>query len=1271
MIRQLNRLFWRSGLWVCLLLLLMLTLYVSAGRILTPMLNAYRIEVQDWLGGQLGQPLHLGRLHAGWHGVSPRFYAEDVRLGDGEQPLHIERLHFRPDMLSSLWHGDWTLAAISLQGLDIELQQQADSWLLNGMVLQGAADGASTDWTQLLGRAGRIGHLSLVDARVRIRLPDTPPFELQQAGITLEQQGSSRHLQASVVLPDGQQLQVAAHARGDVADWQQGSLDAYLSVPGSNWLQWLPPAWQQLLPAGMELDSAALSLQAWLGIEQGQLRSLVLDSDGGQVRGRWQERELDLELGRVRASMTADAGGRLLWLPDLNVRWSPQVPMQSLALQARQQGTGPLLETSTEITIGHLQLEPLMTAVLQYVPMPGLAHDILAQLDFRGRLTNTRLRWTPGVHWQQQLEYDTNLQGLDYSPWKHVPGATGISGRLFGSLAGGELHLDSSGFSLYLRELFADPWQYHQARARLTWSLAQNFDFRLTSPYLQVQGDEGSLAGDFDIWLPAADEEESYMDLRVGMRDGNAAYKARYLPLVLRDEQPQLWGWLHDAILGADVHQGYFQYQGSLEAGAPPGARSISLYFDVSKAELAYQPGWPVLEDGRAQVYVHDQGVEIEIERARILQTEISNAHAEVAYHAAGASTLGIQARLDGSMADALQVVQQTPLAQQLPVMAGWQGQGGLAGDLQLEIPFADSQTMQVLLDMQLDNNSLYMPDLDVRLEQLQGELVIDSLKGMTSNGVLGRFLGQPFTASMRPQPASREWSSQIRARGSMPVKRLQDWLGHAQPLPFAGAFEYQLDLSLAGQGSQLAINTDLQGVAIDLPAPLAKTATEKVPTSWHMTLDGSELHYRLVHGSRVNGLFAVAQTGERAVRGQLMLGGSPARLPAGNGLWIAGQLTQLPLPDWLAAVERYNPAPGGGEDAGLQEIRLDIARLEGFGIPLEQAQLNVRPDTAGWLATLASKQARGAVRIPASGALLVDLDWLQLPQDAGENLLQEAGGLTPADVPAIQASIRQLALGDEVLGTLAFASVPDDAGGVRFDDLTANLKGLQLEGSLHWYGQPGQRSSFRGQLTGGQLEQVLQDWGYEPSMSSESFTAGLELDWPGAPQEFAVASLDGVVQLKLRKGQLKAADGSAQVLRVFGLLNFDAIGRRLRLDFTDLWGKGLSYDRIDGVIDIERGVFSTREALTLEGISSNLTINGSLDVPAGSIKADMQVAMPISRNLPLAAVAVGAPAVGGALFVIDRLVGDRFARMAAVRYTISGDWQDPQITLSKGSNDK
>lgn len=32
--------------------------------------------------------------------------------------------------------------------------------------------------------------------------------------------------------------------------------------------------------------------------------------------------------------------------------------------------------------------------------------------------------------------------------------------------------------------------------------------------------------------------------------------------------------------------------------------------------------------------------------------------------------------------------------------------------------------------------------------------------------------------------------------------------------------------------------------------------------------------------------------------------------------------------------------------------------------------------------------------------------------------------------------------------------------------------------------------------------------------------------------------------------------EGGAQALRVFGLLNFNSIGRRLRLDFSDLFAK-------------------------------------------------------------------------------------------------------------------
>jgi uncharacterized protein YhdP len=41
-----------------------------------------------------------------------------------------------------------------------------------------------------------------------------------------------------------------------------------------------------------------------------------------------------------------------------------------------------------------------------------------------------------------------------------------------------------------------------------------------------------------------------------------------------------------------------------LNKGAPDSARSISLYFKVRDAELAFQPGWPTLQQGRGEVLV-------------------------------------------------------------------------------------------------------------------------------------------------------------------------------------------------------------------------------------------------------------------------------------------------------------------------------------------------------------------------------------------------------------------------------------------------------------------------------------------------------------------------------------------------------------------------------------------------------------------------------------------------------------------------------------------
>jgi len=236
-------------------------------------------------------------------------------------------------------------------------------------------------------------------------------------------------------------------------------------------------------------------------------------------------------------------------------------------------------------------------------------------------------------------------------------------------------------------------------------------------------------------------------------------------------------------------------------------------------------------------------------------------------------------------------------------------------------------------------------------------------------------------------------------------------------------------------------------------------------------------------------------------------------------------------------------------------------------------------------------------------------------------------------------------------------------ANGVAFSALDLNLKGLRIEGAGEWRAG---RSAFKGRLSGGNLADVLLAWGFAPSTTSERFRMDVDGSWPGSPAWFGLARFSGNLQPRLRKGQFVEVEGSAQALRVFGLLNFNSIGRRLRLDFSDLFGKGLSYDRMGGELQASDGIYRTREPITVTGPSSNLELNGTLDMVNDRIDAKLLVTLPVSNNLPLAALIVGAPAVGGALFVVDKLLGDKVARFASVQYNVEGPWQSPQISFDK-----
>ena len=629
---------------------------------------------------------------------------------------------------------------------------------------------------------------------------------------------------------------------------------------------------------------------------------------------------------------------------------------------------------------------------------------------------------------------------------------------------------------------------------------------------------------------------------------------------------------------------------------------------------------------------------------------------------------LAVKGQVASSLADALKLLQEAPIGTG-EIFAGWQGQGALSGALDLQIPLGKG-TPRVIVDFASDDAKLKIPEPELAFEQLSGSFRYDTARGLSAEAIQARLFGAPVKGQAVATGAPGKPASRVEAQGAVGLKRLAEWLAIEQSLPASGELPYQLRLDLAGEDSQLQIDSSLQGLRIDLPAPFGKPARQRRDTSLRMSLQGAERRYGVRHGSLAALTFAAPPGSWAQGRGELRLGPGAANLPASAGLYVRGRLPQLDLKAWQAVLEQHGKAQAQQTTGSLlRRAQVDIDRFEGFGTRIDNLGLDLRRMSEAWDLGLRSSIISGSVRLPdAEGGIIVaDLQRLRLPAAAqSDEAVKERpdplADVDPQSLPAMDVAIERVSLGDDVLGAWALKLRPV-SGGTEFRDIALDLKGLKITGNGGWGSA---QTWYKGRLEGRNLADVLLAWGFAPSVTSDSFRLDVDGHWPGSPAWFAMARYSGSMRPRLRKGQFVEIDGSAQALRVFGVLNFNSIGRRLRLDFSDLFSKGLSYDRLDGRLLAEEGVFNTREPITVSGPSTNLELDGRLDMARDEIDAKLLVTLPISNNLPLAALIVGAPAIGGALFVVDKLLGDRVARFASVQYDVKGPWQAPKISFDK-----
>ena len=1253
----------RWGLGLCALLLVFAALYVSLGRELTPLVAEYRAEIEAKAQAAVNMPLHIGSLEGRWSGFAPILLAHDVMVGEGNSALRLDQVEVVPDIWASLMAREVRIAHLEVSGLQLSVKEDKDGhWALQGVPVQ---DDQPLDPEQLLTRMQMVKRVSLLDSQVTLQPFDQAPMTLTYVGLSLHTGMTRQRLDARLTLPDGQPLAVSLRTRIRASHWKDGEVQAYLSLPQSDWAKWVPAK----LTQQWKLTQFKAGGEFWLTWAKGTVQSAVVRLNSPQVAGSYADRQpVHIENLALTAYLQRSETGLEVLFDSLamnlgETRWESRLQLQQNLASDKDLEVWKLQADRLDLT----PITPLLNAL---APLPEGVAKTIEHLKATGMLRNVLVDFRPQDTSDQKVSFAANLERIGFDAYFGAPAARNVSGSISGDLGHGELRMDSKDFSLHLDPIFAKPWQYIQANARLTWKLDKE-GFTLIAPYIKVLGEEGKVAADFLIRLHFDQAQEDYMDLRVGMVDGDGRFTPKYLPAVL---SPALDEWLRTAILKGAVDEGFFQYQGSLNHDALPASRNISLFFKVHDAELAFQPGWPHVSKVKGEVFVEESGVRILASKGQLLDTKVKDIYVNIPHAPAGKdSHLLLTGGFAGGLGDGLKILQEAPIGT-ASTFAGWKGDGDLQGSLDLDIPLAKDAEPKIVVDFKTDKSRLQLAEPTLDLTQLKGDFRFDSAKGLSGQNISAQAFDRPITAQITADGKPGKISTRVTAKGQVTVKRLTDWLKITQPLPVSGDIPYQLQLNLDGADSQLMVSSSLKGVAVDLPAPFGMPASQGRDSTFRMTLQGAERRYWFDYGELANFTFAAPPDKFNEGRGELFLGDGDALLPTSKGLRIRGVLSELDIDPWKKLVDRYaGNDPGGSAKQLLNSADFKVGKLSGFGTQFDQVNLQLDRKPAAWGLQLDSLQAKGSVNLPdAKGApIVVNLQYVKLPApdptvQANENAPDPLADIDPKDIPALDISIAQLFQGPDLVGAWSLKIRPT-AKGMAFNNLDLGLKGMQLKGAGGWEGTAGDSSSwYKGRLDGKNIGDVLKGWGYAPTVTSQDFHLDVDGRWPGSPAYVGPKRFSGSLDAAFRNGQFVEVEGGAQALRVFGLLNFNSIGRRLRLDFSDLLGKGLSYDRVKGLLAASNGVFVTREPITMTGPSTNLELNGTLDLVADRVDAKLLVTLPVTNNLPIAALIVGAPAIGGALFLIDKLIGDRVARFASVQYKVEGPWKDPKITFDK-----
>ncbi|HEY6986008.1 MAG TPA: YhdP family protein [Rhodanobacteraceae bacterium] len=1229
--------------------------------------NPQRIEA--WLSERLGQPVGIGGVTGAWVNGGPQLTLDNVRIGSAEgaqPPLEIPQAELALSLYAPFKRGlAWS--EFRMVGVDVHFVRDEAGWHLQGPEV----GGPSRPRSEL--SMGALGVLVLKDFKLSIEdAHDDVHLALGASEIRVINRGATTHLAGKVrnLAADPTPIDLIAdvdlNRRNGIL--YAGGRDIDLARFGA-----------QRPVAGVELLTGRGDAQIWIALDAGlvedvrlrtDLHDATLSTQDAITLDRGVEVAPHVHFDRLAfvARWLREDGGWTADVADFVVeRNDISLPPAGLTLERRGEDEARYRGQTT-----NLALEPIGSVAMLSSRLPDALRRWLYLAHPEGQVAGADLRWNDA----EDFDVDALLHAVSFASAGFVPGVDRVEAEMHGDAGALVLQVPEQRLRVDYPRVFRKPFVFSQLGGDIV-AFRKDGAWRIETDRIafEGQGYGGELRGGAEI---QDDHTRPLLDLYAAVSHADVPAAKLFWPTNVMP--PAAVEWLDRALIDGKVDEGRVLVRGDLDSWPfHDNAGRFEARGHIVDAVFEYNPEWPRAEHLDAIASFVNDGMQVDAAAGEVMGNRVTGAAGTIAN--LGEPVLDLAVKGNGSGANLLAFMRATPIGRKYEDTLKDIVIGG-KGDLSFTLNLPVKDPAKLTLDGSVDLGEANLDDTAFDLHFVEAAGPVHFNQGGFSAGPLGvGFRQRPakLAIAVGSYVADPAHAVEASLSGRFPATTVfadvPDMLPALARFPgeasWTAALTVDASADSAGGRKRLTLASDLKGISIDLPAPMAKAADASEPFELALDLPFIGQQFTAKIGDLATARGRLPAPG-KPFAARVTFGEPPSETLPERGALVSGHLSTFDAGGWM---DLFQVKPQGGSSAGglIEGIDLTADDFMIAGRSLGATRLQMSDNAGATELKLDGANLAGVLRIPGQDiarqgitARLARVHWPDAPPGAAES--DALADIAPASLPPLHVAVEDFVLGAASFGRATFESYPT-SDGMHVDKLESHSPNVTMMASGDWTGsQQSNRTHMIIALTAQNLGHMMDALGFPGVIDGGQTAADIDAIWPGPPSAFAMARLEtGAITLKIAEGRiLDVEPGGAG--RIFGLLSLSEIPRRLSLDFSDIFRSGLGFNSITGTFGLDAGNAYTSN-LVIKSPAADIAISGRTGLREKDYDQEMVVSPHTGATLPLVGAIAAGPVGAAAGLVLQGVLGKPIGKAMGSKYRVSGSWEKPEITLIAKDN--